>query len=106
MFAHLLSPLIAYFVTPLLTRRHNKRSVWVWIAIGATVSYAGPLALRILGLFPDNGHPIVFPSSRSCPSPQSRCFTSTESTAALTWLILRNSKGGLVEWGRVNALME
>jgi len=61
MVGHLLSPAIAFVVTPLLARRHNKRNVWIWISIAATVSYAAPLTLRTMGLFPDNGHPFVFP---------------------------------------------
>ena len=61
MLGHLLSPAIAFVVTPLLARRHNKRNVWIWASIAATVSLAAPLALRTMGLFPDNGHPFVFP---------------------------------------------
>jgi Na+/melibiose symporter-like transporter len=61
MLGHLLSPAIAFVVTPLLARRHNKRNVWIWTSIAATVSLAAPLALRTMGLFPDNGHPFVFP---------------------------------------------
>ena len=61
MVGHLLSPAIAFIVTPLLARRHNKRNVWIWVSIAATVSYAAPLTLRTMGLFPDNGHPFVFP---------------------------------------------
>jgi len=61
MFSQLLSPLIAYAVTPLLAKRHDKRSVQIWVSLASIVFYAAPFALRALGIFPGNDHALLFP---------------------------------------------
>ncbi len=61
MFSQIASPLIGYAITPLLANRHDKRSVQIWISLVSIVAYSAPFALRAMDLFPDNGHPFVFP---------------------------------------------
>jgi len=57
----LVCPLVAYAVTPLATRRHNKRNVQVFVGTASLVFYATPYTLRSVGLFPGNEHPALFP---------------------------------------------
>jgi Na+/melibiose symporter-like transporter len=57
----LVCPPIAYAVTPLATRRHNKRNVQVFVGTASLVFYAAPYTLRSVGLFPGNEHPALFP---------------------------------------------
>jgi Na+/melibiose symporter-like transporter len=57
----LVCPPIAYAVTPLATRRHNKRNVQAFVGTASLVFYATPYALRSVGLFPGNEHPALFP---------------------------------------------
>ena len=56
-----LGSLIAYAITPLVTRKYNKRNVQVCVGAASIVFHLAPYTLRSLGLFPGNDHPTLFP---------------------------------------------
>ncbi len=53
--------MIATILTPKLHLWFDKRETLIAGILGMTTSVAGPIALRLLGWFPENGDPALFP---------------------------------------------
>jgi Na+/melibiose symporter-like transporter len=61
-FASIIGYVCGFLFTPKLHRRFDKRNVIVWSCIMYALGDAMPVCLRLLGFFPDNGTPALFPS--------------------------------------------
>jgi glycoside/pentoside/hexuronide:cation symporter, GPH family len=59
--AQLLGPVLAFVATPVLTRGRNKRSVMIRTTLLLVSIDSGPILLRVLGWFPGNHSPLLFP---------------------------------------------
>lgn len=57
----LVSAVIAFLIGPPIARRWGKRRAALAFGAGALVLAVGPVTLRLLGLFPENGSPSLFP---------------------------------------------
>jgi Na+/melibiose symporter-like transporter len=53
--------LLATMLTPKLHVWFDKRETLIGGILGMTIAVAGPIALRLVGWFPENGDPILFP---------------------------------------------
>jgi len=58
---NIVSAMLAFgFATP-LSKLGGKKTTAIWCKLIALAIGAGPIALRLLGLFPENGHPAIVP---------------------------------------------
>jgi Na+/melibiose symporter-like transporter len=57
----ILSAVVAFFAVPLISHKQNKRTVLVSLIVILGVVSAAPVCLRLLGWFPENGTPALFP---------------------------------------------
>jgi GPH family glycoside/pentoside/hexuronide:cation symporter len=57
----LVSAPIAFLLAPALSRRWGKRPAFMTLYLAALVVTHGPIALRLLGLLPQNGAPMLLP---------------------------------------------
>jgi Na+/melibiose symporter-like transporter len=55
------APFIAFALSTPLSRRFGKKAVALALFVGALLFYALPFALRLMGLFPENGSPALLP---------------------------------------------
>lgn len=55
------SALLGFLIAPRATRRWGKKKATIILGILAFTIQPAPVILRLLGLMPDNGHPILFP---------------------------------------------
>lgn len=59
--AQLGSAVVAFALLPPLANRTNKKTLLIWIATASLFVASGPVCLRLLGWFPGNGDPALFP---------------------------------------------
>jgi len=52
---------IAFFIAPLLTRGGNKAGAAAWLSVVNVVFFIAPYALRLMGMFPAPGTPLMLP---------------------------------------------
>lgn len=57
----LLSAPIAFALAPLLSRRWSKRTAFIWLHAASLVFVHGPIVLRLAGVLPPNGAPLLMP---------------------------------------------
>jgi Na+/melibiose symporter-like transporter len=62
----LVSAPIAFMLAPAMGRRWGKRRAFMGLYLSALVFTHGPIALRLLGLLPPNGSPMLLPTLLVC----------------------------------------
>jgi len=55
-------PIVAMFLAPYLGRRFSKRRAALWLYVVSLTVNWGPLALRLIGFFPENRSPLLVPT--------------------------------------------
>jgi Na+/melibiose symporter-like transporter len=61
-FASLISALLSFAAAPHFSKAFGKRGSAIALMLVSLVVGVAPIVLRLLGVFPENGHPAVFPS--------------------------------------------
>jgi len=56
-----ISAILANFIAPMMSRTVGKKRAAVYVGFAAFTLAPAPVALRLLGLMPENGDPILFP---------------------------------------------